>query len=218
MKQIIKNTEPTSLVKHRATPHASYENLGKDDVRSSLLIEQGYLCCYCMKRIPESNSIPGCKIEHFKCQNKYKADELNYNNLLASCLGNEGSSKRLMTCDSFKGNEDLTINPVGGRNIEDLIKYKANGEIYSTDKAVNEELENILNLNIKTLVDNRRVVYEFVQNRIIHEVKKKGNNTLKKSFLEKEKNKLLTLNKGKYQEYCMVGVYIINKKLKKIIA
>ena len=68
MKAIVKKNEPTSLTEHRASQHASFDNLDKTDVRTFLLAEQGHICCYCMKRIPESGSIPSTKIEHFLCQ------------------------------------------------------------------------------------------------------------------------------------------------------
>jgi uncharacterized protein (TIGR02646 family) len=217
MKAITKGNEPISLTQHRANKPAFYENLSKDDTRTSLLAEQGHICCYCMKRIPESGKTPGSKIEHFLCQDNHSQEELNYGNMLLACLGNEGSPKRLQTCDTKKGNLNLTCSPCNqARNIEYLIKYKPNGEIYSSDETVNTELEEVLNLNVKNLADNRRVIYEEVQNRIRAEGKRKGSVALKKKFLESEKAKLLALNKGKYSQFCMVGVFVIDKKLNKM--
>lgn len=138
MKQIRKNKEPASLLEHRADQH-SYENLNKLDTRMALLMEQGYICCYCMKRIPEKDINPGCKIEHFNCQDNHKDQELDYNNMLIACYGNEGSPEMIQTCDTFKQNKSLSISPASRqRNIEELIKYKPNGEIYSTDEQLNE--------------------------------------------------------------------------------
>lgn len=220
MKAITKGNEPVSLTEHRAKQHASYANIpkkAKDDTRASLLTEQGHICCYCMRRIPESGKTPGSKIEHFLCQDNHSDDELKYANMLLACLGNEGSSKRLQTCDTKKGNLSLTHSPSNqARNIEDLIKYKPNGEIYSSDETFNTELEEVLNLNVKILIDNRRVIYEEVQNRIRVEGKRQGSAALKKKFLESEKAKLLTLNNGKHFQFCMVGVFVIDKKLNKI--
>ncbi|MFN4795406.1 MAG: TIGR02646 family protein, partial [Pseudanabaena sp.] len=72
MKKIIKQSEPRSLVEHRskqrANQNADYENYPKkDDLRKSLLEEQGYICCYCMSRITSEQM----KIEHWKPQTKY---------------------------------------------------------------------------------------------------------------------------------------------------
>ncbi len=217
MKQIIKSKEPVSLTEHRASQHANFDNLPKDDVRNSLLTEQGHICCYCMKRIPEANINQGTKIEHFLCQANHPDQELNYSNMMLACTGQQGYSKRLQTCDTRKGDLTLSYNPSDTRrNIENLIKYKANGEIYSTDAIFNQELELVLNLNVKTLKDNRRAIYEEIKNKIIIEGRKLGNKALKKRFLEREKEKLLNLNDGKFKEYCMVGVYVINKKLNKL--
>lgn len=221
MKAITKRDEPISLTEHRAKQYASYANIpkkAKDDTRASLLTEQGHICCYCMRRIPESGKIPGSKIEHFLCQDDHPKEELNYGNMLLACLGNEGSPELLQTCDTKKRNLSLTHSPSNqARNIEDLIKYKSNGEIYSTDDTFNAELETVLNLNVKNLKDNRRVIYEVVQNRIRIEGKRLGSLALKKKFLESEKTKWLSLKDGKYYEFCMVGVYVIDKKLKKIL-
>lgn len=217
MKAIIKGNEPISLTEYRAKQHASFDNLDKTDVRASLLTEQGHICCYCMKRIPESNTNPSSKIEHFLCQDEHENEELNYNNMILACSGQQGSPIRLQTCDTHKGKLSLSHNPSNNvRNIEDLIKYKSNGEIYSSDDTLNTELETILNLNVPSLKGNRRVIYEEVQNRIRIEGKRRGNRALNKSFLESEKTRLLNLDNGKYSEFCMVGVYVIDKKLKKM--
>jgi uncharacterized protein (TIGR02646 family) len=134
MKAITKGNEPLSLTQHRANQPAYYENLPKDDTRDSLLKEQGHICCYCMRRIPESGKIPGSKIEHFLCQDIHSQEELNYTNMLLACEGNEGSPTHLQTCDTKKKNLILTYSPSNlARNIEDLIIYKSNGEIYSSD-------------------------------------------------------------------------------------
>ena len=217
MKAINKGNEPISLTQHRANQPAFYDNLLKDDTRTSLLTEQGHICCYCMRRIPESGKTPGSKIEHFLCQDNHSDEELTYGNMLLACLGYEGSPKRLQTCDTKKGNLMLTHSPSNlARNIENLIKYKPNGEIYSSDETLNTELEKVLNLNVKQLKENRRVIYETVQNRIINKVKQHKTNTLQKRFLESEKRKWLNLDNGKYIEFCMVGIYVIDKKLKRI--
>lgn len=217
MKAITKGNEPISLTQHRANQPACYDNLPKDDTRISLLTEQGHICCYCMRRIPETRKIPGSKIEHFLCQEDHSHEELNYRNMLLACLGNEGSPKRLQTCDTRKGNLNLSQNPSNNtRNIESLVIYKPNGEIYSPDDTFNTELSTVLNLNVKQLKDNRRAIYETVQNRIRNKVKQHKTNILQKRFLETEKRKWLNLDDGKYSEFCMVGVYVINKKLSRL--
>ena len=83
MKHIIKIEEPSSLVQYRKQTHASFDNLPtelKDELRSNLLKEQGYICCYCMKRIQEPTP-KHMKIEHFKCQENNKNFQLTYSNI-----------------------------------------------------------------------------------------------------------------------------------------
>ena len=50
------------------------ENNETDNLRKSLLEEQGYICCYCMSRIDCKNS----KIEHFKPQSLHRDKQIDY--------------------------------------------------------------------------------------------------------------------------------------------
>ena len=106
MKQIFKNKEPNSLIEHRAKG-GNFNDLKKDELRECLLNEQGYICCYCMKRIPQKlkpeeieKHTPDCKIEHFKCQSGNPDLTLNYQNLLISCNGYQGYPQKMLiaTC------------------------------------------------------------------------------------------------------------------------
>src|SRR5438552_2616590 len=106
MRAISKGDEPRSLIEHRCTPHADYDNYtGKNDLRQSLTTEQGKLCCYCMQRIEPDES--RMKIEHWRSQTGYPSEQLNYGNLLGACLGNEGKPRRLQHCDTFKADAEL---------------------------------------------------------------------------------------------------------------
>ena len=145
MKHIVKVKEPSSLTEHRANQPAYYDTLplqGKNELRGSLLHEQGHICCYCMRRIPEianedTGFMIGMKVEHFKSQEQFPFLQLSYSNLFGSCMGNEGKPKKIQTCDTRKGNSELAINPVAiSPNCELLIKYNADGEIYSDNEDV----------------------------------------------------------------------------------
>ena len=91
MKRIVKGREPQSLLEHRLKSFADYDNYSeKDELRESLLTEQGHICCYCMQRI----SADRMKIEHWQSQDEYEELQLDYNNLRLSlfvrwypCLG-----------------------------------------------------------------------------------------------------------------------------------
>jgi uncharacterized protein (TIGR02646 family) len=221
MKQIIKNKEPHSLIQYRAQ-RGNYDNLNKDELRASLIEEQGHICCYCMCRIPNNlkpaeieKNYPDNKIEHVKCQSRNRELELNYQNLLLACNGKHGYPRQMQTCDTFKGENDLSFNPADTeRNIENYIKYSANGDIYSDNETINREINEILNLNTKDLKDIREVFYKCIQEKIIREGKRRQGKDIQRRFYESEKQDLLTLKKNKYTPYCMIGIYLINKKLR----
>ena len=211
------------MTEHRAQG-GFYYNLNRNELRNSLLEEQGYICCYCMQRIPKilneeeiNKHFPDCKIEHVKCQSENPELELNYQNLLLACNGNHGFPKKMQTCDTFKGERDLSFNPAATtRNIEKWVKFRANGEIFSDDKIIDQELNEILNLNTKDLTDIREVFYKDIQERIIREGKRRQGKDIQKRFYVTERQQLLSLKSGKYMPYCMIGIYLINKNLSKL--
>lgn len=225
MKQITKLIEPNSLTQHRAKAHSSYDNLPadtKNNLRNNLLAEQGHICCYCMKRIPEKinsdeNITYEMKIEHYQCQDNFRHLQLAYYNLLGACMGNEGKPKKMQTCDTKKGNLLLTINPTSNNpNCETLFKYNSDGEICSivNDAEINRQINDVLNLNMQTLKDNRKKIYLEVQKRTEAESKQHTTKQLKIRYFEQERNKWLNKVDGKYKEFCMVAVYYLTKKIK----
>jgi uncharacterized protein (TIGR02646 family) len=219
MKQITKQAEPNSLIEHRAKQHSYFDNLPietKDELRQNLLSEQGYICCYCMKRIPENTS-PYMKVEHFKCQDLHEILQLTYGNLLGACTGNEGQTKIKQTCDTKKGNSLLLIQPISSTpNCETLFKYNSEGEISSVDnnEDINKQLNDVLNLNMQTLKDGRREVYLEVQSKVETESKQYGNKQLKVKYFEREKTIWLNRTNDKFKPFCMVAVYYLTKKIK----
>jgi len=225
MKRIEKGKEPKSLEEHRAKG-GDYEGLPhkdrEEDLRKQLLSEQGFICCYCMKRIPQTltqeqinKNYPSSKIEHVLSQENSPDLALIYSNLLVACNGNHGQPKSVQTCDTFKGKEDFHFNPSSFRNIEELIKYKADGEILSENERLNKELVDVLNLNTYDLKRIRSERYKFYQDLYTREGKARQGKDIQKRFFETEKQKLLAKQGGKFDEYCMVGVYLLNKKLTK---
>lgn len=219
MKQIIKLNEPNSLVEHRAKEHANFDNIPltvKEQLRQNLLSEQGHICCYCMKRIPESNP-PNLKIEHFCCQADNNQLQLTYSNLFASCTGNEGQPKIKQTCDTKKGNSVLTINLISNHpNCESLFKFNADGEIslLIENDEIKKQINDVLNLNMQTLKDNRREIYLEVQKKVENESRKLGSKQLKLNYFEKEKKKWLNRSENKFKPFCMVAIYYLNKKIR----
>ena len=210
MRRIHKGAEPRSLREHRRSGGDYDGYAGKDELREALLKEQGFLCCYCMRRI----SAKAMKIEHWASQADNEDKLVDYDNLLGACTGGEGQPPRLQTCDTHKGKSKLTVHPARvPPDCTKVVQYPANGEAKSEDGSIHQDLHVTLNLNTETLVKNRRNVIL----RVITELSsKQKNGTWPDGFLEKERLKWTSLDgEGKHLEYCQVAVYYLEKKLKK---
>jgi len=209
MKKIIKQSEPRSLVEHRSQANANYENYpNKDDLRKSLLKEQGYICCYCMSRIKSDEM----KIEHWQPQTKYTSRQLDYRNLLGACMGNQGARPQNQHCDTRKADSEIIINPIeGDKNCENLIKYRPDGKIYSDDVSVNCDLNETLNLNLGFLKKNRKDALDVVVRKLDE---KFSNKTWAKITVQKEIDKLNAKDEnGFYDVYCQFIVSYLKSKL-----
>lgn len=162
MRTIVKGAEPASLTQHRQTPHSDYDNYtDKDGLRAALVAEQQGLCCYCMGRI--RNESDKMKIEHWHCQANYPDERLVYGNLLGACLGGEGQRHNLQHCDTRKGDRDLLWNPADrDHHVQDRISYGTDGAIKSDDPEFNRQLNEVLNLNLPLLKNNRKGVLDAI--------------------------------------------------------
>uniref|UniRef100_UPI003FF03370 retron system putative HNH endonuclease n=1 Tax=Lachnospira eligens TaxID=39485 RepID=UPI003FF03370 len=170
MIHIKKSREPGELIQYRKQSGATYENMSSDlkqKITESLLKEQGHLCAYCMRKIPENRKLPtGVKpvtIEHWYPRNPQSNEDigqgLNYKNMLAVCSGNRGcGNERNMTCDAHRKNKKIKVNPCEPETLL-TIKYDAQGRIYSTDKDIDDDINNKLNLNCGalSLPENRKM-------------------------------------------------------------
>ena len=182
MIEIKKGREPDSLLQYRQQKGASYEAMDKSvktDLLEQLLEEQGHICAYCMKRIPESRKLPAgvapVTIEHWLPRNPESKEDigqgLNYRNMFAVCSGNRGSGcKERMTCDARRGNELIKVNPCDVSTLRG-ITYTSTGKIQSSDPAIDEDLNERLNLNseISSLPENRKQILQT----LIDDVRKK---------------------------------------------
>ncbi len=158
MRTIRKGAEPNSLVQHRHLEGADYENYGdKDELRASLVQEQRGLCCYCMTPIRPNRD--AMKIEHWHSQAKHSEEQLDYSNLLAACMGNDGRRKADQYCDTCKADRDLSRNPANPLHaVESLTRFLGDGKIASTNPIFDAELNEVLNLNVAYLVNSRKGV------------------------------------------------------------
>lgn len=161
MRNITKNPEPASLAAHRAQTHATYGNYQqKQELRAALVREQRGLCCYCLCRIVPIEL--QMKIEHWRSQRRYPADQLLYGNLMGACKGGElpqpGEERDVdRHCDTSKGDKDLSLNPAVD-DVESTISYLKDGRVRSGDPVFNGELSSVLNLNSYAMVNQRKAV------------------------------------------------------------
>lgn len=210
---IKKGAEPKSLTEYRVkknNPNYSYDDYAdKDDIRLALLDEQGYLCAYCMQRI----STDTMKIEHWHSQSKYPDEQLDYKNMLACCKGGEGNISEHQYCDTAKGNKSLKYNPSNPQHHVLLkIKYKLkDGEICSENDDFNEQLNDVLNLNLAMLKNNRKTVIDEIIKQLD---KQKG--TVSPNFIQMLLSKYTQKSAdGKLPLYCGIVRYYLEKKLSK---
>jgi uncharacterized protein (TIGR02646 family) len=199
---------------------------GKIKVGKSLVLEQGYLCAYCMRRIEKAE-----KIEHWTAQKDLKDkpnETLNYDILLAVCSGetNENDTKTIQHCDTkrgnFKGDAELTINPTNAYLMR-FIKYGKNGQMFfeSNDNELNEKVKKDiierLALDMDTSKEDNNSEYIIRQNRfnayksvdsirnaykIRHpkDFSKRLEDFIQQNWIEKDKA-------GKLKEYCGIVIY-----------
>lgn len=219
MKYIKKGKEPASLAKFRnALTKEDYDRKSifdeykdKEDLKKSLLEEQGYICCYCMQRISEENM----KIEHWKSQKEYPTLKFDYKNLLAACQGNEGEPPKNQHCDTKKSSTGITINPTH-ENCEQYFKYRLSGEIDfdNLERLIRDDLKQSLNLNHEILVRNRKRTLEAVideMNRLKGKTAAWSASDAKKKIQQYESK----MKDGKYREYCQVVIYFLKKRFAK---
>jgi uncharacterized protein (TIGR02646 family) len=211
MRAIRKGAEPPSLAQHRCTAHTDYENYAhKDTLRQHLVTEQRGLCCYCMSRIEADDD--HMKIEHWHCQRSYPQEQLNYGNLLGSCLGSKGQPRKKQTCDTRKGDLDLKWNPADPTHqIETRVRYQLDGTVRSDDEAFNAQLNEVLNLNIQFLKNNRKSVLDAV---IVwwKREKKRGQGPVSRDRMERIRDKYIA-GTGVLEPYCQVAVWWLAQKL-----
>lgn len=213
MKYILKSKEPVKWKKWRETPGANFRAI--QELKDALLAEQGYICCYCMKRITSDNM----DVEHWQTQAARPDLQMEYTNLMASCIPPtkfEGEEHK--HCNRKRDSLPLGINPLDRlANCDETISYNSkDGKVVCTD--FQNDLDNILNLNCKPLMRNRKGVIDAtvqVMNKTLSIAQK--NTRWKKQALNKEMKRWSSKDDdGMFREYCMVAVYYLKKKLRQL--
>jgi uncharacterized protein (TIGR02646 family) len=209
MRNILKGPAPSSLLAHRASAGAAFNNYqDKQGLRDSLVAEQRGLCAYCMSRIVADEKL--MKVEHWQSQASFPERQLDYPNLLGVCLGGKGRAPKAQHCDTRKGDMVLSRNPSdAAHNVEQHIKYDPDGTIRSTDPVFDGELNSVLNLNkAPWLKENRKAAL----NAFLESKPREGewNNRMLQGWLAQWAG---SSGGGELNQYCQIVVYWIRKRL-----
>jgi hypothetical protein len=124
-------------------------------------------------------------------------------------MGNEGKPGRDQHCDTRKGERDLSRNPANPMHrVEDVVRFLGDGRILSNDPAFETEINDVLNLNLAFLRNNRKEVLRAFQTWL----DRRGQ--LPRAELER---RLRLWNgesdTGELEPFCQVVVYWLRKKL-----
>lgn len=122
----------------------------KKSVKEALMKEQGYLCCYCERRLINNDS----HIEHFRPQSDSTVDPLDFSNMLCSCQDRlkKGEPRH---CGNLKDNwfdASLLISPLNF-GCESRFAFTGDGNIkpgLTSDAAATKTISR-LGLNIPKL-------------------------------------------------------------------
>jgi len=152
MKHIRKGAEPPEFSAWKALAsqnwQPAYSLLSGNDkqaVKTALMTEQGFLCCYCERRLTDADS----HIEHLRPQSMPGVDSLDFNNMLCSCQ-RELQPGKPRHCGSLKGdwyNEALMVSPLD-TGCEGRFAFDGQGEIYAAREEDNGAAETIRRLGL----------------------------------------------------------------------
>jgi uncharacterized protein (TIGR02646 family) len=159
MRLIRKGPEPPLFLAYRKSRGAHYGGLPSDakiELRAALVRDQHGLCCFCMQRV-EPMVAPELKVKIAHCmpQKVDGARDLEWQNLFAACLGNEGAPYDRQHCDTRQGSAVLRVSPSEPTHIASL-SYTGRGEIRTSRDDLRDDLDAKLNLNDEALCARRR--------------------------------------------------------------
>ena len=206
MIKIVKGQGPDSLQEHAAKgyhydEHARFARI-KQEIREHLCEEQGYICCFCMRRIKANRD--SIQVAHIHNQAEFSALDCKFSNMLGSCADPK-------TCNQAQKNRDLKFSPSDlWHNIEDKILYDTDGTIHSIDSEFEKQITCWLDLNQYLLRRNREEIYKRI--RLLWRNAKNFQN--KQDELRKNFEFWQSSTSGKKQEYCGVALYFIRQKLR----
>ena len=213
MVTIHKQPEPQAWINYRRTPGVPYQAL--PELRQALLEEQGYICAYCMRRIPVRDRLPTrnddisetSRIEHIQSRERYPARARDYNNMVICCPGMIDGTAH---CDRSKANQDISFTPLDEK-VQSSISYGTkDGAIKSANPTWNGEINTALALNNPLLKRNRLQTLAGI--RTVLEKKK-----WKKAVLEKRLKEWQGFKDGQKKPYCGIIIWYLEKKIRQMV-
>lgn len=211
MIKITKSKEPKEWEEYRNTEGVDYQSI--PELVDSLLKEQGYICAYCMRRIPCKDTVTNedHHVEHILSREKHKDRKLDYRNMVICCPGHIGEEEH---CDRKKGSMDVSFNLFDDNFIKTL-SYHSDGTIVSSNTTYDNEINETLNLNTSLLKANRKECWNVVTNEL-RKLKgdKPWNRAVIKKYLEKYSCKHDKNGKLQFIPYCGIVIYNLQKKMR----
>lgn len=201
------SNEPASWTAYKNTPGVSYAPTV--DLRTALLEEQGYICAFCMRRIPLTKKDPKenetSKIAHLETRTNQPGKALDYDNMVICCPGNLDDNAH---CDKSQKSIDVTM-PIFRPQIQASIAYGSyTGEIKSSDSSWNDQIQELLNLNNARLKLNRLETLKGI--RTILE-----KNKWRTAKIQETLDEWTSFDQeGKLKPYCGIVIWYLQKKLK----
>lgn len=159
MKYVCKQAPPESFELWKARANEDWQptytdlrNPEKAELQEHLLAEQGWVCCYCGRRVTEEDS----HIEHFRPQERYGDQALRYENLLASCIRatNPGSPLHCGHAKENQFDEQRMLSPLQN-DCEMRFSYALDGQVIPADDRA-AYTRDLLKLDIAFLCNRRQ--------------------------------------------------------------
>lgn len=207
------NMEPSEIKKKLEPIFTNRTSPAKEDLRTALVEDQGYICCYCGCRIETDNKTI---VEHLKSKKSSPGLILDFNNLLASCDGgqyirrqNKVNKKTIdcpAHCDYSKEYYDIKISPLMD-NCAEFFTFDDEGHILpcNDDLDVKETIK-ILNLDNPYLNNCRKSAIS------VYKILANSNNDY--NWQEEITRLDIKDANGKYEEFCFVSKsYISNYQI-----
>jgi hypothetical protein len=140
------------------------------------------------------------KVEHWQSQERCPELQLTWTNLLGACLGGEGSPRADHTCDTRKGEQSISLNPMDPAHVSTL-RCRSTGQLQSTDRRFQEDVDERLGLNHRILIEERKSALDREVKRLIARYPK---GEIPESALRSRIEELETTTDGKLPALCCV--------------